>query len=114
MNRQILRWKEIKCPTDRGSTFSYPIPEIVDSYYRGCLLGKILEMPKRAPLTFEEAFLMLDSKHTECFDQRQYGSEPGQFGWYSKNFIEWISSEGYHIELTGDEFEAWDMQHEPS
>ena len=26
--------------------------------------------------------------------------------WFYENFIEWISSQGYHIELTGDEFEA--------
>jgi hypothetical protein len=35
------------------------------------------------------------------------GNKPEECHWYYQHFVEWISAQGYHIELTGDEFELW-------
>lgn len=50
---------------------------------------------------------MASQKSSEAFDAHRLGYEPGECNWYFKNFVEWISSLGYHIELTGDEFEPY-------
>lgn len=64
-------------------------------------------MAKKNPITFETAIRMVSEKHREAFDARRFGDEPGQHGWYDLHFIEWMSELGYHIELTGDEFECY-------
>jgi hypothetical protein len=50
---------------------------------------------------------MASGKHFEAFDAHRMGYQPGECNWYFKNFVEWVSSLGYHIELTGDEFELY-------
>ena len=87
-----------------GGTIEIETPESLDITYRGTLLSRILSMPVKTPIPFDDAIRLVAEKHTEAFDHSRFGDAPGQYGWYSNNFIEWISSLGYHIELTGDEF----------
>ena len=63
-------------------------------------------MPQGKPISFEKAANLVCDKFMEAFDARRIGIEPGECIWYYQNFVEWISSLGYHIEISGDEFEA--------
>ncbi len=60
-------------------------------------------------ISFEDAFHMLQKKRFELFNAGRFGDMPGQYGWYHLNFVDWISSQGFHIELTGDEFELYGL-----
>jgi hypothetical protein len=104
MDKQFLYWKPIWEKNVRGEDFLSNLPDIIARDYRGELLAKILSMPEKEPISFESAALMLSNKATEAFKAHRLGYLPGEYNWYFKNFVEWISSLGYHIELTGDEF----------
>jgi hypothetical protein len=66
-------------------------------------------MEPKKPLSFEQAARLTEEKFFEANDARRVGYEPGQCFWYLDHFLEWISGLGYHIELTGDEFEPAQM-----
>ena len=53
-------------------------------------------------------------KRGEAFNAQKFGSDYGHYGWYSEHFVEWISSLGYHIELTGDEFDVLAPSQQPA
>lgn len=60
-------------------------------------------MPKKKSISYEEAIRLFSDRQREAFDAGDYGSKPGQCGWYTRNFISYVSELGYHIELEGDE-----------
>ncbi len=107
MEHHLVKWKPIKSKSRFGNEVYLSVPEIVDISYRGTLLSHILRMQKKTPISFENAMLKLIDMHREKFDAGLFGDNPGQYGWYDLNFISWISSLGFHIELTGDEFETY-------
>jgi hypothetical protein len=61
-------------------------------------------MKKMTAITFEAAINLVSENQKEAFVIGNIGKEPGQYLWFSQNFIEFITSQGFHIELTGDEF----------
>jgi hypothetical protein len=109
MKHQIVNWKHVKCKGFYGDDVNLPIAFVLEARYRGTLLSSILSMPPKRPLSFDDAMRMLSDKQSEAFKAGQYGDEPGHYGWYMLHFVEWISSLGYHIEITGEEFEAQSM-----
>lgn len=86
-----------------GENFKAEVPKFIEHYYRGTLLSKILHMPKKNALTFDDAVRMAGRKH---LDATKVGHVPGESHWFLSHFVEWISELGFHIELNGDEFEA--------
>ena len=62
-------------------------------------------MQTQKPISLEYAIGLLLDHQTAAMKAGRKGLEPGHAFWYGCNFIEWISSLGFHIELTGDEFE---------
>ncbi len=93
--------------TIAGRNFVSNIPDVLDTRYRGTLLAKILAMPTKNAIPFDHAIRMVSAKLGEAFNAKQFGYEPGHYNWYLSYFIEWLSDEGYHIELSGDEFESY-------
>ena len=82
------------------------MPYLISISYSGTLLNEILSMPSGKPISFEQAVNLTCDKFYEPFGARRIGKEPGECNWYYKNFVAWISSLGYQIEITGDEFES--------
>jgi hypothetical protein len=107
MDRQIFYWKPICDKNVLGEDFASQVPDLIARYYRGGLLERILEMPQKEPIPFESAVRLASGKHFEAFEANRMGYKPGECNWFFKYFVEWISSLGYHIELTGDEFEPY-------
>lgn len=107
MDHHIVKWKAIKCKNRLGNDVRLGVPEIVDVRNRGTLLSRVLSMPEKTPISFELAIMKLIEKQREKFDAGRFGDEPGRYGWYCLNFVDWISLQGFHIELTGDEFETY-------
>ncbi len=106
MVKHCLVWKEVKCKNVKGNLVRIELPKLIANAYRGTLVSQILAMPRQAPLSFDAAVNLTFEKQMEAFTSGQVGKEPGQFSWYFGHFVEWISSLGYHIELSGDEFET--------
>ncbi len=101
-----VTWLPVLAKNVRGSDIAVCPMQIIESYSRGRLLPQILEMKKNHPVSLEHAISMMLEKLDLAYDQKRIDHSPGGYHWYFQNFVEWISSEGYHIELTGDEFEA--------
>jgi hypothetical protein len=99
--KQVLRWKQVKVKNIRGSEISSDWANLIDLYYCGTLLSCILEMESKQPIPMAHAMSMFNDQWLSEFQRRTRKEE-----WYLKNFVEWISTLGYHIEITGDEFEA--------
>lgn len=80
---------------------------MIDKAYKGMLLCKILEMPKKQRLSYENAINIFSDRMFEALKAKDYGVKPGQSGWYPSHFVEYISYLGFHIELSGDEIESF-------
>lgn len=80
-------------------------PNEIDGYYRGTLLTRILSMEKKTPISLEAAVVLMVQHEQEARAAGRKGTEPGHLVWYAYHFVEWLEELGYHIELTGDEFE---------
>ena len=82
-----------------------PIADELDVQYQGTLLSRILSMEQKTAISYEDAMWLTNRTLKKCYEEEKMGADFGHYQWYLDNFIEWISSLGYHIELTGDEFE---------
>lgn len=107
MVKHCLIWKQVKCKNIAGEPVWLPTPEIIAAQYRGTLVSQILSMQRQSGLSFEAAINLVAEKRMAAFTAGRMGHNPGEYSWYADNFVEWISSLGYHIELTGDEFEPY-------
>lgn len=63
-------------------------------------------MEKKTPISFERAVQSIHEKWMEAFKARDIP----KINWYYDNFLAWVSDQGYHIELVGDEFEPFVSQ----
>ena len=77
---------------------------MIDVRYRGTLLSEILAMPKKQGILFDEAVRMMSDAQMQAFREGRVTNAKGEYHWLMTNFICWISEQGFHIELTGDEF----------
>ncbi|MGE4132742.1 MAG: hypothetical protein AB7F86_13950 [Bdellovibrionales bacterium] len=109
MTKQFVKWKTVLELNVMGRHFESELPTVLERRYRGTLLDSILSMPMKNGITFEIAVRMTGEKMSAAFESKRLGREPGHYNWYLNNFIGWISDQGYHIELTGDEFETYIM-----
>ena len=66
------------------------------------LLYQITQMPKARPISMQDA-LMLASLEDERLYRTAENSSEHQTFW--DRWVDWVSLSGFHIELTGDEFE---------
>lgn len=108
MTKRPVHWKPVKTKDISGREFRNPyFMPLLSGYYRGTLLSEILSMPIQKPISFEEAAGLTHAAFLKAFTSRRIGHASGQTHWYFKNFVQWISDQGYHIELTGDEFEGY-------
>lgn len=107
MLKQCVKWKPVRKTNTAGREYDSEIPIVIDNRYRGTLLTVMLQMPPKSAITFDQAITLVSLKMSEAFDLRQLGNEPGHYNWYLNNFTEWISNQGFHIEISGDEFESY-------
>jgi hypothetical protein len=107
MSKQCVNWKTVQITNIQGKEFTSRFPDIVDATCNGELLSQILTMKEKNPISFVEAIKMAQEKRSEAFLAHRIGHKPGEYLWYSRHFVEWISDLGYHIELSGDEFEPY-------
>lgn len=95
------------CKTRNGTLAPITWANTIDGAYDGNLLSEILRMPEKKPLSYDDAIKIFSEKKQEAFNAGDYGSKPGQYSWYSHNFVSYISDLGYHIEITCDELESF-------
>ena len=107
MNKHMVRWKKTRTVSVHGSDVEVEAARFIEAAKMGLLLEQIRLMPRKKTVSLETALKVMLLRQDEAFAASRFGEGPGQHSWYEKNFVEWISSLGYHIELTGDEFELW-------
>jgi hypothetical protein len=107
MRKQIVKWKPVSRKNIYGEEYvTAGYVELIVEAYRGTLIDEILSMPKKSGISFAVAVNMTcDAFHQAC-NNRKSGQEPGHGAWFHRNFVRYISEKGFHIELTGDEFEV--------
>ncbi len=64
-------------------------------------------MERKNPILFMDAAALAQEKYLDARRAGRRGYAPGRTDWYTDGFIDWISSLGFHIELSGDEFELY-------
>lgn len=101
----IAFWKKVPGKTLKGNQSLFRTAMCIDRFYERKLLVRILEMPDKNPISLAEAIDIIRNKEMEATRAGDEGMKPGQSSWYLHNFVQYISDLGYHIELTGDEFE---------
>lgn len=110
MTKHHVNWKKVAFINIAGKEFLAEFPLFIEHYYRGTLLTSILNMPTKKPIHFDDAVRMAGQN----FFDRAIGHGRGQNSWYLQHFVEWISELGFHIELTGDEFESYSVSDKAS
>lgn len=103
--KQLVLWKPILCKNFKGIEVSVNVIGELDVRYCGTLLNRIIKMPQKKPITLKDGFHLLHQELDRTFDAKIFHDQPGGYQWYETHFVEWLSEIGYHIELTGDEFE---------
>jgi len=101
MAKHYVLWKTLRDKNVVGKPIDLEIPYIIDVCLKGTLLERITKMEKKSPIYFEKAVRLA----TEKYFNSDTGHSRGQKFWYLNHFIDFISEQGFHIELTGDEFE---------
>ncbi len=104
MTHRLVNWKSVAHKNVAGEVFHSDLPIVIEHYYRGTLIAEILNMQKKKPISFEEGVRMAGRNFTKG---DKVGHARYESHWYLKCFVEWISEQGFHIELTGYEFEAF-------
>lgn len=70
------------------------------------LLRQILRMPKGKPISYEEACRMVQAEgHVQIKAGNNEAEVRGSSNWLTQHWVEWLSQKGFHIELTGEEFD---------
>lgn len=100
MEKHCLYWKPVVCKDIREQDYQCDLPDLLSLTYRGRLVAEILQMPRGNPIFFEDAIRLVHEKNKEALRK----CDADKRVWYQRNFIQYISEAGYHIELTGDEF----------
>jgi hypothetical protein len=107
MKKQLVNWMPIRSLSKSGEVYLDPyFPQLIDSARNGELLFEIIAMEAKAPISLEDALNLVKIEFRRAADSGQRGSNPGQSHWYYENFVHWIATQGYCIDLTGDEFET--------
>jgi hypothetical protein len=110
MKKQVVYWKPIQSRRESGEFYlNHYFSQLIDNAYSGELLFAIVSMVPKIPIAFEDAVNLVENEFQRAANSGQRGSKPGQSHWYYRNFVKWISDQGYSIELTGDEFETASM-----
>ena len=105
VEKRLVKWTPILGKNVRGLEVDHRFPDLVDLENRGTLIDKILRMEPKNPMSFDAAIHLAQREWSAAFQAGDIGQKPGQCIWYSSNFVEWIADKGFHIELSGDEFE---------
>lgn len=101
MTKQFVKWHTISIKNRKGEYCESDFPDLIDRVYHGELVSRILSMPPKKPIGFEDAIRKAESKWFAAI----FGGRMDDAQIYLQQFVEWISDRGYHIVLTGDEFE---------
>lgn len=105
MSKRIVSWKPVRFLDADGQIAVDPhMPSLIAIAYRGELVDKILAMPRKSSIPYARAVAMVGERFMQELKAGNAGGERGQSHWFHRNFVEFISEQGYHIELTGDEF----------
>lgn len=107
MMKRIYKWKPIRLLTIYGNEYvDDELPGIVANYYKGELVDKILTMDRKKPISLHQALNMASDAHIKAVHENRFGHKKGQSGWHFSHLIDFISEQGFHIELSGDEFDS--------
>jgi len=96
--RTSIRWRKIQVPSKDGSLIPWTVEDS-----EGEILKLIQAMPKKTPIDFESAYRMQwveDSKALWAVDVDRKSLFEGT------NWIGWLSTQGYHIELTPNDYKV--------
>lgn len=104
MTKRIVTWKPVRHrDIDGQESLDTHMPNLIAIAYRGELVDEILAMPKQLAISYEEAVTIVTERFETALVNNQIGGEREQSHWFHRNFVEFISGLGYHIELSGDE-----------
>jgi hypothetical protein len=92
-------WKPF--PSSRHDGTPGIMPGGIDE--NGKELQQILAMPKKKPIGYGIAITMFWHSVCDFLDEGNVDDAPAP-----SSFVQWVSDQGYHIELTGDEYEILD------
>lgn len=78
------------------------------------LLQQIQAMPRKRPVSVQEGWrMMIQEVHRQVDLGNNEPDIQGHSNWLFANTVLWLSQQGYHVELTGDEFEIMESELEP-
>lgn len=63
-------------------------------------------MDRKKPISFHEALNLASDAHIKASQEGRTGHQRGESAWHFLHLLDYISELGFHIELTGDEFES--------
>ncbi len=107
MVKRVLKWRPVRLLAVDG--FEYledELPGVIASFYKGELVDRILKMDRKKPISFYQAVNLASDGHYRASVDDRFGHNKGESGWHFSHFLDFISDQGFHIELTGDEFDS--------
>lgn len=108
---QVVYWHPIK-----RQSFMYPdreeeFPVLGTGESGWVLLQQVQQMPPGNPISFADATkLAFKEIHRQMRLDNMLADDPSSSTWILTHTVEWVSRQGYRIELTGDEFEVMEAE----
>ena len=93
----MIKWKAIQIQSLDGDLISWTLEDLNE-----ITLQQIQALPRKISIDFESAYRM---QRQECVRLLYQEHDVKQYEKLSDNWINWISDQGYHIKLTGQEYE---------
>lgn len=103
--RTVVLWKPY-LGASYGSGELHPFDPWLPGDSGWVLLHRLQNQPRQSSLSYQDACRMVRQEVFRQMDLRN--NDPnvqGSSHWVSSNWPEWLSAQGYHVELTGEEFE---------
>lgn len=107
MVKRILSYKSVRLRSKSGTEYSDDgLPALIDACYKGELIENILRMPPKIPISFHAALNLASDARYQAMKSGRSGHQRHESLWHYSHFVDFIAELGFHIELTGDEFES--------
>lgn len=106
----VVFWRRFKGVSFFGEPGDFPPPTITETGM--VLLERLRRMPRLRALSYQDACFRVQQ---EVSRQARLGNNErsvvGHSNWIRENWPSWLTTQGFHVDLTGDEYEIVPLNH---
>lgn len=100
----IVGWRQVFLVARDGGRYPFPMDTLIEDQ---TLLTRIKKMPSKQAITFTEALQIRETEFMRLVFEVKDHEQVNAFS--EMDWVQWISGKGYHIQLSGDEYQLIEL-----